>query len=188
MSDLSRLLGDVYHSEFDGAGETAAAPVDETWSQEQVDMLAPDTDDEVAPEQTIDDEWSQAEADRLASEPLSPDWSDDDTLDEAFADWAPDDATTTDEVEYYIEDDADQFELAEGDELDYVDDVEIDQFEIEDDAFAPDTTAVEVTDIDWTTEEHGFPMEPAAEAGPWRRSDDDLLPGSGGRRRSRKKG
>ena len=37
--------------------------------------------------------------------------------------------------------------------------------------------------IDWTTAEPGYLDAEPAEAGPWRRTDDDLLPKSSGRRR-----
>jgi hypothetical protein len=190
MSDLSRLLGDVYHKEIDDSTEPEAPPVDETWSQEQVDMLAPEPE-EAAPTYSLDDEWSMVQAEELEG---GAEWADDDTLDEAFADWTPGPDGAAHDLEYFTDtDDADQFELA----ADEYEDETVDHFVIdEDDAFAVEDeddeaevyeTTGEVTEIDWTAEEPGYLTEAPVEAAPWRRGDDDLLPRSGGRRRGRKR-
>lgn len=216
MSDLSRLLGDVYHSQLHG-DDAVAPPEDETWSAEQVDMLAP-VDEEAAPVYSLDDEWSMVQADEQAAEPASPEWADDDTLDEAFADWTPGPDASAPEAEYFtIDDDADQFGMI-GEETTVGDAYDDTQYALAEDddtqyAFADDGQAVETADlfdldggdafadvpvdeaalydttdqhgaIDWTTAEPGYPEAEAVDAGPWRRTDDDLLPkSSGGRRR-----
>jgi hypothetical protein len=86
MSDLSRLIGNVYRSPGAEAETSAPAPVDETWAPEQVEQLADQV--EPAPEPSLEDEWAQLAAEGLA-EADAPEWADEAALDEAFADWVP---------------------------------------------------------------------------------------------------
>ena len=74
MSDLSRLLGDVY-----GASTPPAEDAEVT--EPTTPMAAPTAaDDPPAP---------PTDAVEAGSGPAAPGWADDDVLDEAFADWVP---------------------------------------------------------------------------------------------------
>lgn len=96
MSDLSRLIGNVYRSPDADAETPAHAPVDETWAPEQVEQLA--DQEEPTPEPSLEDEWAQLAAEGLA-EAKAPEWADDAALDEAFAGWVPGEPGTAPEAE-----------------------------------------------------------------------------------------
>jgi hypothetical protein len=80
MSDLSRLLGDVYRS------GPAAAPAEDTAA---VDETVEDGTDAEEVEETGVEETGVEEARPATLSGALPEWADESVLDEAFANWVP---------------------------------------------------------------------------------------------------
>lgn len=149
MSDLSRLLGDVYGS---GSDE--------------------DLTDEAAPTRDLADEPVRG---------TSPDWADESVLDEAFADWVPGPPAEAPDAERSALSDlaaeaAAPETLAEAlpEAAEWFFDEPAEPATVLDLPYAEQTVAVDVGRA---------PEADDAPAPVWQRSDDDLLPAKGRRRR-----
>jgi hypothetical protein len=171
VSDLSRLLGDVY-----GASEDAEATEPTT----PMDVPAAADDPPAPPVEAVEPGRSR---------PAAPGWADDAVLDEAFAEWVPGPPSDADAEERDILADVEPAEaVAEAIDIDAwlgpepVE--ELDEVEAE----------AEAAEMDATTGFDAFvpAAEPAPEVhqmteveGAWSRESDDLLPrGRRGRRLS----
>jgi hypothetical protein len=171
VSDLSRLLGDVY-----GASEDAEA------TEPTTPMGAPAAADDppAPPVEAVEPGRSQ---------PAAPGWADDAVLDEAFAEWVPGPPSDADAEERDILADVEPAEaVAEPididawlgpepvEELDGVDEVEAEAPEMDATAFDAFVPAAEPAPQ----------VHPMTEVeGAWSRESDDLLPrGRRGRRLS----
>ena len=179
MSDLSRLLGDVYGASTPPAED---AEVTEPTTPMAVPAAA---DDPPAP---------PAEVVEPASRPAAPGWADDAVLDEAFAEWVPGPPSDADAQERDILADVEPAEaVAEPIDIDaWLGAEPVEEIDQIDDVDAIDADA-EAADIDATTAFEDFvPSAPAPEVravaepeGAWSRESDDLLPrGRRGRRLS----
>jgi hypothetical protein len=172
VSDLSRLLGDVY-----GASTPPA---------EDADAVEPTTPMAAVPAPADDPPAPPAEDVDADGGPAAPGWADEAVLDEAFADWVP--GPPTDAV------------AEERDMLAGVEPAETVAEEFDIDAWlAPeaDTVAAPAVDVDESVEDTRYEaFVPQAEPEPeqdvqgdlhaaWTRNSDDLLPrGRRGRRLS----
>lgn len=167
MSDLSRLLGDVY-----GASTPPAEDVD----------AADPTSPSAVPTAADDPPAPPVEDLNTGSGPAAPGWADEAVLDDAFADWVPGPPSDADAEERDIlagiepaEAVAEEFDidawLGPDEAVDAAAEVEADATVADEaryEAFVP--TAVE-------PEPAPAPEpEPVVDAGPWTRGSDDLLP------------
>jgi hypothetical protein len=157
VSDLSRLLGDVY-------GASTPPSSDDT---EPTDATAP-----TGPPAAADDppappvEASGVEAAEVR--PAAPSWADEEVLDEAFADWVPGPPADASQEERGILDDVEPAETV-GESID------IDAWLVDEgaaDATGPVAAATTSGDDD-VLEAH---VETVLEESHWDRTSDDLLP------------
>jgi hypothetical protein len=172
VSDLSRLLGDVY-------GASAPPPADDV---EAADATTPTqvpaaADDPPAPpvEQAPADHGAEPveQADPATASTVAPGWADEQVLDEAFADWIPGPPEDASAEERGMLADVEPAETV-------AEPIDIDAWLFQDPEATGPTEAPAAVDASETVDES--PEEPAM-TGPWTRASDDLLPrGRRGRR------
>ena len=171
MSDLSRLLGDVYGASTPPAED---AEVTEPTTPMAVPAAA---DDPPAP---------LVETVEPGSRPAAPGWADDAVLDEAFADWVPGPPSDAHAEERGILADVEPAEsVADSIDIDaWLGAEPVEEIDQIDDVDTIDAAA-ETADIDATTAFEDFvpaaPPVPEVRAipepeGAWSRESDDLLP------------
>jgi hypothetical protein len=164
VSDLSRLLGDVY-----GASSPPAEDVDAADPTSPPAVPAAADDPPAPPVEDLD----------AGPGPAAPGWADESVLDEAFAEWVPGPPSDADAEERDILSGVEPAEAV-------AEEFDIDAWLGPDEAGAPADVDATVADqegyeafVPTAVEPELLPQpepEPVVDAGPWTRGSDDLLP------------
>jgi hypothetical protein len=161
VSDLSRLLGDVY-----GASSTPAEDLDA--ADATTPMAAPGPDDPPA---------APVEAAEARRGPAAPGWADERVLDEAFAEWVPGPPPDASAEERGMLADVDPAEtVAEPIDIDAWFDDELAGADADVDRARPGHATQDLGDFEAFVPEPEAAVEQDEPAGPWTRTSDDLLP------------